>query len=163
MYVFFWCNSKALTSYVSVSVSSFANGLTDAQKNCTLQFILQSLPANLALIASGPLRTLACEHKIQNLRTKALLLQSLQAHACSWACLVHLADAQEAGLLAGPSRSSGFVAKRFLLASHHRSRHTEATPTGGLLANNLPPSIFDWPQIQTEDSLKAVYCYLLYI
>ncbi|KAJ7325416.1 hypothetical protein DFH08DRAFT_817095 [Mycena albidolilacea] len=66
-----------------------------------------------------------------------------------------IADAQEAGLLAGPS--SGFVAERFSLASFRSSLHTESTPAGGhdyLLANNLPTSIVDWPQIQTEESLK---------
>ncbi|KAJ6565418.1 hypothetical protein B0H10DRAFT_1083301 [Mycena sp. CBHHK59/15] len=78
--------------------AQFVDNMSDEVKCSTLRHMLDNIAANPTILSGGALVTIACEHGIKR-QKKALLMSALQLHRCTWACLIHYSDAQEAGHL----------------------------------------------------------------
>ncbi len=144
----------------------FAQNLTDEQKTLTLRYILQKYAAEPSAFSARSISSIATEHRIPR-QKQALLIQALQAHICIWSCIVHLADASEAGQVNLVEHASLVPIDRSPKgkASQARTRKRRRLDASQLdfqiLEADKEMWAENWPQIEPEDSLKEVdYTYV---
>ncbi|KAJ7144860.1 hypothetical protein C8R43DRAFT_992643 [Mycena crocata] len=150
----------------STSVPKFANYLSDEQKTLTLRHMLLTSISNPLVVSSSALLTIASEHNVSR-KKRALLVSELEHHSCSWSCLVRSSDALHAGQLVLPIHLPTPVLDRSIkplpkkpLASESLARknrrdaaviHTEEQ-----LEADRDYWAKNWPQLESEDSLKNI-------
>jgi hypothetical protein len=144
------------------TASTFAQDLTDEQKTLTLRYILQKYADEPLAFSAGSILKIATEHHIPR-QKQALLIQALQAHSCIWSCLVHLADALQAGQLNLIENASLVPIDRSQKpkARPLKQRRVDASQVESqTLETDKEMWADNWPQIEPEDSLKEVRCNL---
>ncbi|KAJ6617941.1 hypothetical protein B0H10DRAFT_1947928 [Mycena sp. CBHHK59/15] len=151
-------NSSAMLSMLS---AQFVD-ISDEQKSHTLRYMLHKFAADPSIVSAGALVTLACEHGLK-CQKRPLLLSALESHLCTWACLVHSADAQEAGQLQLPNADVLRPVDRHLASHAHvpAERHKLSRKRAShrhivSLEAERDESAIHWPQVESEESLKEI-------
>lgn len=132
--------------------------------------MLQSVfadPSNASYIF---VKRVACEHQIGYKKVKkTLLIKKLQEHTCNWGCLIHTADAQNAGTVSSLSiisdalhnehQSHGNdhlppIAEKY---SHRTQRRRKAAEQQEQMeADDCIDRATSWPQVQSDETVKQV-------
>ncbi|KAJ6567557.1 hypothetical protein B0H10DRAFT_1059603 [Mycena sp. CBHHK59/15] len=169
---------KTMNSSVAANSSAMVSGSTEAvhlqsvpaqfvdisdeQKSHTLRYMLHKFAVDPSIVSAGALVTLACEHGLK-CQKRPLLLSALESHLCTWACLVHSADTQEAGQLELPNTDVLRPVDRHLASHAHvpAERHKLSRKRAShrhivSLEAERDESAIHWLQVESEESLKEV-------
>ncbi|KAJ6551982.1 hypothetical protein B0H10DRAFT_1931636 [Mycena sp. CBHHK59/15] len=136
--------------------------ISDEQKSHTLRYMLHKFAADPSIVSARALVTLACEHGLKR-QKRPLLLSALESHLCTWACLVHSADAQEAGQLELPNTDVLRPVDRHLASHAHvpAERHKLSRKRAShrhivSLEAERDESAIHWLQVESEESLNEI-------
>ncbi|KAJ6621391.1 hypothetical protein B0H10DRAFT_2215313 [Mycena sp. CBHHK59/15] len=147
----------------AVAVPAHFVNISDELKSRTLRHMLDKIITDPCSVSGGALVTLACEHGIKR-QKRPLLMSALQSHHCTWACLIHYADAQEAGQLTLTNQDILLPPFDWHLVSLARDpamlqkvvrKNTSRHHLLGLEADEVECAIL-WPRVESEEFLNEI-------